>query len=325
MFELIKSGSKIDFMGKMKFVAMTSFILCLISVYGILNKMNYGVDFRGGAEVQARFAEKVDLESLRTALNVGGLKGISVQTIGEDKDNSVLIKAQADDLQLNVITENIARTLQTSFVGNKVEIEKVDIVGPKAGKELRYSAILAMFWAIISIMVYIAVRFDFRYAPGTMVSIIHDLLLIGGILAFTGMEFSLQIVGALLALIGYSVNDTVVTYDRIREYETKNPDRKLIDNINDAVNDTLSRTIVTALATLIVCLSMYFFGGGAIKDFFFVLSVGIILGTYSTVYVAAGFVILSDKLGKKFGPTKPPGTDIGTGNGTGNDQETLPA
>ncbi len=309
MFELIKSGSKFDFMGKMKYITMGSLVLCIISLYGILNKMNYGVDFRGGAEVQARFAQNVSLDSLRTALSVGGFKGFSVQTIGEEKDNSVLIKAQAEEKELNVVTENIAKTLQTSFAGNTVEIEKVDIVGPKAGNELRNSAIKAMFWAIVSIMVYIAVRFDFRYAPGTMVSIIHDLLLIGGILAFTGMEFSLQIVGALLALIGYSVNDTVVTYDRIREYETKNPNRKLTDNINDAVNDTLSRTIVTALATLIVCLSMYFFGGGAIKDFFFVLSVGIILGTYSTVYVAAGFVVLSDKFSKKYGSKKANGTE----------------
>lgn len=299
MFELIKVGTKIDFMGKMKYITFGSFVLCLISAYGILNKMNYGVDFRGGAEVQVKFAQSENLESVRGALAKAGFKGVSVQTIGDEKDNSVLIKVQAEESELNQVTEGITKNLATAFTGNPASVEKVDIVGPKAGKELRSSAVQAMFWAILSIMIYIAVRFDFRYAPGTMVSIIHDLLLIGGILAFTGMEFSLQIVGALLALIGYSVNDTVVIYDRIREYETKNPDKSLIDNINDAVNDTLSRTIVTALATFIVCIAMYFLGGGAIKDFFFVLSVGVILGTYSTVYVAAGFVVFSDKLSKK--------------------------
>lgn len=299
MFELIKVGTKIDFMGKMKYITFGSLILCLISAYGILNKMNYGVDFRGGAEVQVKFAQSENLEHVRGALDKAGFKGVSVQTIGDEKDNSVLIKVQAAESELNQVTEGITKNLATVFTGNPASVEKVDIVGPKAGKELRSSAVQAMFWAILSIMVYIAVRFDFRYAPGTMVSIIHDLLLIGGILAFTGMEFSLQIVGALLALIGYSVNDTVVIYDRIREYENKNPDRSLIDNINDAVNDTLSRTIVTALATFIVCIAMYFLGGGAIKDFFFVLSVGVILGTYSTVYVAAGFVVFSDKLSKK--------------------------
>lgn len=299
MFELIKVGTKIDFMGKMKYITFGSLVLCLISAYGILNKMNYGVDFRGGAEVQVKFAQSENLESVRGALDKAGFKGVSVQTIGDEKDNSVLIKVQAEESELNQVTEGITKNLATAFTGNPASVEKVDIVGPKAGKELRSSAVQAMFWAILSIMIYIAVRFDFRYAPGTMVSIIHDLLLIGGILAFTGMEFSLQIVGALLALIGYSVNDTVVIYDRIREYETKNPEKSLIDNINDAVNDTLSRTIVTALATFIVCIAMYFLGGGAIKDFFFVLSVGVILGTYSTVYVAAGFVVLSDKFSKK--------------------------
>lgn len=303
MFELIKSGTRIDFMGKMKVITMMSLVVCLISVWAILTKMNYGVDFRGGAEVQAKFGTIVSLDDLRSTLDNAGFKGVSVQTIGET-GHSVLIKVQAAENELGAVTEQITKTLNTAFAGNTVEIEKVDIVGPKAGHELRNSAIKAMFWAILCIMIYIAVRFDFRYAPGTMVSIIHDLLIIGGIIAFTGMEFSLQIVGALLALIGYSVNDTVVIYDRIREYETKNPTKTLIQNINDAVNDTLSRTIVTALATFIVCASMYIFGGGAIKDFFFVLSVGIFLGTYSTVYVAAGFVVLSDVLSKKFGTPK---------------------
>lgn len=299
MFELIKVGTKIDFMGKMKFISLGSLILCLIAAYGILFKMNYGVDFRGGAEVQVRFEKKENLDDVRGSLDKAGFKGVSVQSIGEENENSVLIKVQAKESELNQVTEGITANLATAFTGNKATVEKVDIVGPKAGAELRTSAVKAMFWAILSIMIYISVRFDFRYAPGTMVSIIHDLLIIGGIIAFSGMEFSLQIVGALLALIGYSVNDTVVTYDRIREYETKHPEKSLMENINDAVNDTLSRTIVTALATFIVCITMYFLGGGAIKDFFFVLSIGIILGTYSTVYVASGFVILSDKFTKK--------------------------
>ena len=215
MFELIKSGTRFDFMGKMKVITMMSLVVCLISVWAILTRMNYGVDFRGGAEVQAKFATVVSLDDLRSTLDSAGFKGVSVQTIGES-GNSVLIKVQAAENELGAVTEQITKTLNTSFAGNTVEIEKVDIVGPKAGHELRNSAIKAMFWAILCIMIYVSVRFDFRYAPGTMVSIIHDLLIIGGIIAFTGMEFSLQIVGALLALIGYSVNDTVVIYDRIR-------------------------------------------------------------------------------------------------------------
>lgn len=297
-------------MGKMKYIAFGSLIVCLISVWGIINKMNYGVDFRGGAEIQVKFAQSVGTDELRSSLSASGFQGVSVQTIGEPSENNVLVKVQAKDTELNLVTEGVTKALQTSFSGNTVTVEKVDIVGPKAGAELRSSAVKAMFWAIISIMIYIGVRFDFRYAPGTMLSIIHDLLVIGGVLAFTGMEFSLQIVGALLALIGYSVNDTVVIYDRIREYETKNPNKSLIQNINDAVNDTLSRTIITALATFIVCLSMYFLGGGAIKDFFFVLSVGILLGTYSTVYIAAGVVVTSDIISRKMGSKNTNATNV---------------
>lgn len=297
-------------MGKMKYIAFGSLIVCLISIWGIINKMNYGVDFRGGAEIQVKFSQSVGTDELRNSLSTSGFQGVSVQTIGEPSENNVLVKVQAKDTELNLVTEGVTKALQTSFVGNTVTVEKVDIVGPKAGAELRSSAIKAMFWAIISIMIYIGVRFDFRYAPGTMLSIIHDLLVICGVLAFTGMEFSLQIVGALLALIGYSVNDTVVIYDRIREYETKNPNKSLIQNINDAVNDTLSRTIITALATFIVCLSMYFLGGGAIKDFFFVLSVGILLGTYSTVYIAAGVVVTSDLISKKMGSKNTNATNV---------------
>ncbi|NOT78047.1 MAG: protein translocase subunit SecF [Bacteriovoracaceae bacterium] len=310
MFQLIKVGTNIDFMGKMKYIAFGSLIVCLISIWGIINKMNYGVDFRGGAEIQVKFSQSVGTDELRNSLSTSGFQGVSVQTIGEPSENNVLVKVQAKDTELNLVTEGVTKALQTSFVGNTVTVEKVDIVGPKAGAELRSSAIKAMFWAIISIMIYIGVRFDFRYAPGTMLSIIHDLLVICGVLAFTGMEFSLQIVGALLALIGYSVNDTVVIYDRIREYETKNPNKSLIQNINDAVNDTLSRTIITALATFIVCLSMYFLGGGAIKDFFFVLSVGILLGTYSTVYIAAGVVVTSDLISKKMGSKNTNATNV---------------
>lgn len=301
MFKLIKDGTRFNFMGRLKPIMTLSVLVCLISLYGIFYKMNYGVDFRGGAQVQASFSQSLDLEQIRETLDSAGLKGISVQTIGEAKDNSVLINVQATEGELNAVTDSVTTNLQKAFAGNSVTIQKVDIVGPKAGSELRNSAIKAMFWAILSIMVYIAVRFDFRYAPGTMVSIVHDLVIVSGIVAFTGIEFSLQIVAALLALIGYSVNDTVVVYDRIREYETANLGKSLMDNINDAVNDTLSRTIVTAVSTLILCLFMFLFGGGSLKDFFFVLSIGIILGTYSTVYVAAGFVVLSDYWSKKFG------------------------
>ena len=299
MIELIKHGTNIDFVGRAKYIVSASVILTIISLYGIFTHMNYGVDFRGGAEIQTKFAKPIHLDLLREALDKGGLKGVTVQTIGEEKDNEVLIKVQAEEGSLNTITQKITEDLSREFSDNKLEIQKVDIVGPKAGKELRLSGVKAMFWAILSIMIYIAIRFDFRYAPGAMISLAHDIIVVAGIIAWTGHEFSLQTVAALLAIIGYSVNDTVIVYDRIREHEDKDKTITLRQHINDAVNDTLSRTIITSVATLLVTVSMYFFGGIAIKDFFFAMSLGIIFGTYSSVYIAAITTLFTDTQLKK--------------------------
>lgn len=300
MIELIKHGTTIDFMGKRKYVLTFSLLITLLSFYGIFYKMDYGVDFRGGAEIQTKFQTNVHLDDLRSALSKGGFEGVSVQTIGEEKDNEVLIKVQADEASLNATTENVSNVLKSSFAGNNVEIRKVDIVGPKAGSELRLSAVKAMFWAILSIMAYMAIRFDFRYAPGVFISLSHDIIIVTGVLAFMGVEFSLHTVAALLSIIGYSVNDTVIVYDRIREHEEGGDKTKsLTTHINDAVNDTLSRTILTSVATLLVAASMYFFGGAALKDFFLAMSIGIIFGTYSSVYVAASTTLFIDELMKK--------------------------
>jgi preprotein translocase subunit SecF len=300
MLELIKHGTKIDFMGKRKYVLTASLVFSIIALYGIFYNMKYG-----GAEIQTKFEKTIHLDELRDSLEKGGFRGTSVQTIGEDRDNEVLIKVQAEEGQLNLITENISKALQSSFADNKAEIRKVDIVGPKAGSELRISAIKAMFWAILSIMVYMAIRFDFRYAPGVMLSLIHDVIIVAGFLAFVGSEFSLHTVAALLAIIGYSVNDTVIVYDRIREHEESGDKTKSLEtHINDAVNDTLSRTILTSVATLLVSASMYFFGGAAIKEFFLAMSIGIIFGTYSSVYVAASTTLWVDGVMKKMNANK---------------------
>lgn len=304
MMELIKHGTSIDFVGKAKYVVTASVILTIVALYGIFNHMNYGVDFRGGAEIQTKFEKPIHLDQLREALGRGGLKGVSVQTIGSDSDNEVLIKVQAEEGSLNTITQQITEDLHKEFAGNNVEIQKVDIVGPKAGKELRFSGVKAMFWAIVAIMIYIAIRFDFRYAPGAMISLFHDIIVVAGVIAWTGHEFSLHTVAALLAIIGYSINDTVIVYDRIREHEEKDKTISFGQHINDAVNDTLSRTIITSLATLLVTISMYFFGGAAIKDFFFAMSLGIIFGTYSSVYIAAITTLFTSNQLKKMNAKK---------------------
>lgn len=273
-------------------------VLFVLSIWAIINKLNYGVDFRGGSEIQAKFEKTVALDTLRSALSQEGFSGAIVQTIGAVEENEVLIKISAGEGDLNQLTEKASAMLKNSFVEEKISIEKVDIVGPKAGATLRNSAVLAMIWALIAILVYLALRFEFIYAPGAIVALIHDSIISLGIFALTGWDFSLQIVAAILALIGYSVNDTVVIYDRIREHQQKDKSLPLNVHLDEAINQTLSRTILTSGATLSTCIIMYFFGGIAIKDFFFVMSIGIILGSYSTIFIAAPFTLLFEKFKK---------------------------
>jgi preprotein translocase subunit SecF len=189
--------------------------------------------------------------------------------------------------------------LEKDFKDQGVTIRKTDIVGPKAGKDLRTSALKALFYAMIFIMVYIGLRFDFRYAPGVAVSLIHDATFVLGFWVLTQIEFTLQIVAALLAIIGYSVNDTVVIYDRVREHEHKNPELPLDEILDNAINETLSRTILTAGATFLVCLAMFLWGGDSIRDFFLAMCVGILIGTYSSIFVATPLTLYIDRLKRK--------------------------
>ena len=170
------------------------------------------------------------------------------------------------------VHQKVEVSLRTNFKDNGPEIRKVDIVGPKAGAALRISGFQAMLWALVVIMVYIGLRFDFNYSPGAIVALFHDVSIILGVFALTGTEFTLQTVAALLAVIGYSVNDTVIVYDRVREHEHKYSGRSLVDHINNAVNETLSRTVLTSGTTLFISITMFFFGGLAIRDFFLAIS-----------------------------------------------------
>lgn len=286
-----------DFVGQFTKTGIFSGLIVLASILLITIKgINYGVDFSGGAEIQVKFDSEVGLAPIRAALKKGGVNSSSVQTIGESGNNEYIIKVPAGVDDINNVTDQILKMLGESFAGNNIEIRKTDIVGPKAGEQLRVSSFQAMLYALIGIMIYIGLRFDFKYSPGAILALFHDVIIILGIFALTGSEFSLQIVGALLAVIGYSVNDTVVVYDRVREHEENGTAKDLKSNINLALNQTLSRTILTSCTTLFVSLSMFFFGGGIIHDFFFAISLGVIIGTYSSIFVAAPITILFDKL-----------------------------
>lgn len=299
MFEIIPDGTNFDFVSTYKFTTIISVILMIISVYGILNFMSYGVDFRGGAEIQLKFTEQVPLEQLRGNLSEAGFPTASVQSLGEETDYEFLIKLTGDESNLNEIAEQVSQSMSSQFANSGVEIRKVDIVGPKAGAALRISGFQAMLWALIAIMVYIGLRFDFKYSPGAIVAVIHDVVIVLGIFAFTHYEFTLQTVAAMLAIIGYSVNDTVVVYDRVREHEAMNPALPLTKHINKAINETLSRTILTSGTTLFISLTMFLYGGLAIRDFFLAITLGVVIGTYSTMFIAAPVTLFFDRLKSK--------------------------
>lgn len=299
MFEVIPDGTNYDFVGAFKFTAIISGLLMAISLYGIFTEMEYGVDFRGGAELQVKFNQAVELDNVRGALSEAGFPTASVQNLGEVTDHELLIKLQGDEESLNQIAEDVGAAMNARFSDVGVEIRKVDIVGPKAGAALRISGFQAMLWAMIAIMVYIGLRFDFKYSPGAIVALFHDVLIVLGIFSFSHFEFTLQTVAAMLAVIGYSVNDTVVVYDRVREHESMNPALALSAHINKAVNETLSRTILTSGTTLFISVTMYIWGGVAIRDFFLAISLGVLIGTYSTIFVASPVTLFFDRMKKK--------------------------
>ncbi len=287
----------VNYVGMFKVMGSLSLVLCIGTIVLLFTKgINYGVDFRGGVEVQVKFQDKVELGQLRDYLQGKGVPLSQLQSIGEEEQHEFLLKLESDKGDLNAISNSVTSALSEKYGQGKFEILKNDIVGPKAGDELRTSAFKALIWAIISIMIYLALRFDYKFAPGAIAALIHDVVLIVGAFILTQKEFSLQIVAALLAIIGYSVNDTVVIYDRVREIEAANPNMPMVEVINRSINETMSRTIITSLTVLGVSLVMLFWGGAVIHDFFFAMTIGVVLGVYSTIYIAVPMTVIFEKL-----------------------------
>jgi preprotein translocase subunit SecF len=283
-----------------KVAGLLSLILVIASFVMFFTKgLNYGVDFRGGVEIQVKFNQKVELGELREMMKAGQVPLSQLQSIGDDNSNEFLLKLESDKGDLNAVSNQVSAVLNGKYGEGKFEILKNDIVGPKAGAELRTSAFKALMWAILAIMIYLALRFDYKFAPGAIAALIHDVTIIIGAFILTQKEFSLQIVAALLAIIGYSVNDTVVIYDRVREIETMHPHLSTVETINRALNETMSRTIITSLTVLGVSVVMLVWGGSVIHDFFFAMTIGVILGVYSTIFIAIPMTAFYEKMTSK--------------------------
>lgn len=293
MLELIRPGLNIDFVGKRKIWMGLSVIGILLTFVLLATKgLNYGIDFTGGAEVQIHVPTSWDIGKVRDELEKGGVKGLKVQQIGLPEASQYLIKEQGDENALNLVSKHVAEILGKTLKANEFEIQRVDVVGPAAGSSLRMSGILSMFYALICILIYVTFRFDYRYSPGAVLALFHDSVITLGIFVLTQKQFDLQILAALLALIGYSNNDTIIVFDRVRETVHAHPELTIEKAVNRAINETLGRTILTSLCTFLTVFSLWMFGGKVIEDFAFTMMVGIVVGTYSSIFVASSLVII---------------------------------
>ncbi|MFT4822496.1 MAG: preprotein translocase subunit SecF [Halioglobus sp.] len=278
----------INFMGQRK-LAMIFSILLLIAAIGSLatRQLNWGLDFTGGTLVEVNYSETADLNAIRNTLSSEGYEGAIVVSFGTDRDVLIRLPKGYSDAQ----GAALLLVLEESFAGS-VELRRIEFVGPQVGDELREQGGLAMLLALGLVMLYVAFRFQLKFAVGAVVALVHDVIITLGFFSITGMEFDLTVLAALLAVIGYSLNDTIVVSDRIRENfrKLRRPDSEEIINIS--LTETLGRTVVTSLTTLLVLGSLALFGGEMINGFADALIVGVVIGTYSSIYVAANTLML---------------------------------
>jgi preprotein translocase subunit SecF len=293
--QIINPDINLDFVGKRRIAVIFSVLLILIGIGSLVVKggPNYGIDFAGGVLVQVKFQEETNAADIKKALKPMDLQGLTVQRFG-DETNEYLLRAQNSSAELEGLARQINNTLEETYGKGKVEIRRVEMVGPQVGKDLREKGLLAILYAMIGILIYVSWRFEFRFAVGAILALVHDVLITLGAFSLTNREIDLPIIAAFLAIIGYSLNDTIIVYDRIRENMGKHAKEGFSAIVNRSVNETLSRTILTSGTTLLVVLALFIFGGGVIHNFAFALLVGIIVGTYSSIFIASPLLIFWD-------------------------------
>ena len=283
--------TNIDFLSMRRFGFVISGAFILAGIVSLLLQGGplLSIDFTGGTLAQVRFEEAPDIAKVRSALNALDVGISEVQTFGTP--NEILIRLQLSQNAENLTTE-LKAALQAQFPGQSIDFRRVETVGPKIGSELQGKAFFAVFTAIIGILIYISIRFEFKFAIGAIAALIHDVLITLGVFSILNYEISLAIIAAFLTIVGYSLNDTIVVFDRVRENMKllKNIDQKTI--FNKSINESLSRTIITSLTTFAVVFILYIAGGEVIRYFAFAMIVGVIVGTYSSIYVASPVVFL---------------------------------
>jgi preprotein translocase subunit SecF len=291
--EFVKPGINVDFVGKLKYAVIFSLIVTFISLVSIAWRgLNYGIDFAGGTLIQIKFHKTIPTDDIRLILNKIGIDDSVIQPFGTDE---IVIRTAKTSSEMKGLSGSIEDSLNSAYGKDAFQVQRIESVGPKVGKDLTRKAILAVVFSWIGMLVYIAFRFELPHAVGGIVGVIHDVIVVLGIFSIFNIEFTLTIVAALLTIIGYSIHDTIVLFDRVRENVRKDTRKDLRTIVNDSINQTLSRTILTSLTVVIVVAALYFFGGSVIHDFAFALLVGVVFGTYSSVFIAAPVVLAWDK------------------------------
>jgi preprotein translocase subunit SecF len=263
--------------------------------------MHYGIDFAGGTEIEIRTEQPIEIDKLRATIEKTGAPIEGVQSFGSNREYLIrmnLPQAPNVEEQNKISLENVRKVreaLKTDLNVQDKDVIGVSTVGPQIGSELKRNGYLAAFYAFLVILIYVGVRFDYNYAPGAVICLIHDSIVTIGVFSILGREFNTPIMAAVLTLIGYSLNDTIITFDRIRETAPLNRDKSSAFIINRSINDMFVRTLLTSSATMIAVLALYFFGGGVISEIAFTLVIGILIGTYSSIYVAAPLVLLMER------------------------------
>ncbi|HZV45844.1 MAG TPA: protein translocase subunit SecF [Thermodesulfovibrionales bacterium] len=293
MIELIKN-TNINFLGKRNIAFLISGIFSIIGIIAIVQittgRANLGIDFAGGTAIQLKFEKKIALHDVRLALESGGLKNFDLQDL--PTENKILIRVKETEQELGLVSENITNSIIQKIPDNPYVVDSTTVIGPKVGGRLRADAAKAVAMAVIGILIYVAFRFQFKFGVAATIATFHDVLTVLGIFYLMGKEINLILITALLTIAGYSLTDTVVVFDRIRENLKQRQKDSVETVMNSSINEVLSRTIITGLTTLFTCVALFFLGGEVIHDFSLAMIIGIVFGTYSSVFVASPILLL---------------------------------
>ncbi len=296
--EFFNPNSNVDFMGARRWTAIFSVLIFVLSIGALtIHGLKWGLDFTGGTQIEVSYSSAADLPLIRESLGKAGFKEAQVVSYGTSKDVLISIAPREDKEQSRLVDQ-----VMSALPG--AAKQRVDFVGPQVGQELATKGALAVVVSLLATMIYIAMRFEYRLAVSSAVALIHDPVLILGIFAFFGIEFDLKALAGLLAVIGYSLNDTIVVFDRVRENFVKVRRSSPVEIMNISINQTLSRTIMTSMLTLFVVVALFVYGGEAIRGFSLALIIGIVIGTYSSIYVAGALAVAMGLDRKDFMPNQ---------------------